>query len=210
MRRLLKDHPRLFCALCYAALSALYFLAAQLPLERHVIHTALDDRIPFLPGFIVPYVLWYAYVPALLLYVSGRSDARFRRQMAVLFSGMLVCLATFVLFPTRIDFRPDAAGEGALRALCRLIYANDKPHNVLPSMHCFESVLLHLEAFGPGTDAPAALRAASAVTAALICLSTVFIKQHAVPDALVGCALALVLHALANRIETRKRGNAPC
>ena len=28
----------------------------------HVIHTALDDRIPFCEYFIVPYLLWFGYV----------------------------------------------------------------------------------------------------------------------------------------------------
>lgn len=43
-------------------------------LEKHVtsnfnvIHTALDDKIPFIEFFIVPYMLWFGYVAYAVLY----------------------------------------------------------------------------------------------------------------------------------------------
>ena len=49
---------------------ALYFITEKLiPLENcHVIHSALDDLIPFNELFVIPYVLWYLLVAGSLLY----------------------------------------------------------------------------------------------------------------------------------------------
>ena len=105
-----------------------------------------------------------------------------------------------------MDLRPELSGEGGLfTALCRIIYAHDKPLNVFPSMHCFEALTVHLTTFsgGLGKRHPA-LRAGSGVLAALICLSTVFIRQHSVLDGLAGCALAVVCSALSGKLLSQK------
>ena len=48
-------------------------------------------------------------------------------------------------------------------------------------------------------------RGGSAVLLALICLSTVFVKQHSVLDAVTGCVLALLVYAAVRHIERRRR-----
>lgn len=45
------------------------WLEGRANLPYHVIHVGLDDWIPFLEGFIVPYLLWFLYVPAVLIYL---------------------------------------------------------------------------------------------------------------------------------------------
>ena len=128
--------------LLFGVLSAFYFVSQHLGLRYHVVHLPLDDWLPFWPGFIVFYVLWYFYVPGCMLWACFRARNVFYRQVAALFSGAFVCAAVFVLYPTCIDFRPSAAGPGLFRALCRLIYANDAPVNVFPSLHCYEALAM--------------------------------------------------------------------
>ncbi len=36
--------------------------------EYHVIHSVLDDKIPFVEYFIVPYLLWFVFIAAVFLY----------------------------------------------------------------------------------------------------------------------------------------------
>lgn len=36
----------------------------------HIIHTALDERIPFCEYFIVPYLLWFFYIAAAVLFFA--------------------------------------------------------------------------------------------------------------------------------------------
>ena len=53
------------------------------------------------------------------------------------------------------------------RALCRLIYANDAPVNVFPSLHCYEALVMHLATFRvPPLRVRKRLRLASAVLTA--------------------------------------------
>ena len=119
---------------------------------------------------------------------------------------VLLSTAFFLIWPTCIDFRPDAAGPGLLRWLCRFIYAHDRPVNVLPSLHCYEALAVHLGAFGAGRGRKMPVRRAlSAALVTLICLSTVFVKQHSVADLAAGCGLAAGIYALVRAFERRKQ-----
>ncbi len=108
-----------------------------------------------------------------------------------MFPGILLCTLIFLIYPTRIDFRPMSEGTGFFRWVCRFLYANDRPMNVFPSLHCFEAIAVHLATFASGYGkAHRAFQIGSAVLVVLICLSTVFIKQHSVLDVLGGAAVA--------------------
>ena len=143
----LKRHKELLWFGLFAVVSAAYFSLQFLGLRHHLIHTPVDDVIPFVPAFIIPYVLWYFYVPGMMLFMCFKDREVFMRQVATLFTGAFICIAVFALYPTRIYFRPDASGDGLLLTLCRLVYANDQPYNVLPSLHCYEALVLHLATF---------------------------------------------------------------
>ena len=147
MQSLFQKYRHALWFLLFGALSVFYFVSQHLGLRYHVVHLPLDDWLPFWPGFIVFYVLWYFYVPGCMLWACFRARDVFYRQVAALFSGAFVCAAVFVLYPTCVDFRPSAAGPGLARALCRLIYANDAPVNVFPSLHCYEALVMHLATF---------------------------------------------------------------
>lgn len=206
MRRWLRRYPQTLAFLMFLPVGGMYFLSQWMGLEHRVIHLPLDDRIPFVPAFIVPYILWYLYVPGMLLTTCFRDRGAFRRQAWTLFSGMLLSTAFFLIWPTCIDFRPDAAGPGLLRWLCRFIYAHDRPVNVLPSLHCYEALAVHLGAFGAGRGSKMPVRRAlSAALVTLICLSTVFVKQHSVVDLAAGCGLAAGIYALVRAFERRKQ-----
>lgn len=197
MRRLLQKYPQALAFLLFPLLGGLYFLSQQLPLQHHSVFLRADGYIPFLPGFVIFYILWYLYVPAPMLYACFRRRELFLRQCLTLFPGAMICTLLFFLWPSRIDFRPDAAGEGLLRALVRLLYQADAPVNVFPSLHCYEALAIHLATFHsrPGVKRRA-LRCVSAVLCALICASTLLIRQHSLADLLAGCTLAAAMHIL--------------
>ena len=119
-----------------------------------------------------------------------------------------LCVAVFVLYPTRIDFRPAADGTGVFLALCRLIYAHDAPVNVFPSLHCYEALVLHLVTFRtPPLCARKALRLVSFVLVLLICLSTLFVKQHSAADLIAGCTLAVAVYSLTTYLFSKRRSH---
>ncbi len=206
LRRWLQSYPHILWFLLFLPLGGMYFLSQHLGLSYHVVHTALDDRIPFLPIFIVPYILWYLYIPLPMVYMCFRDPVVFRRQVATLFSGALLATVFFLVYPTCIGFRPDASGDGVFLWLCRIIYRNDDPVNVLPSLHCYEATAIHLATFrGDFGRRHPWLRGGSAALLGLICFSTLFVKQHSVLDAAVGCLFAVPVYGVVRLIE-RKRG----
>lgn len=197
MLQFLKRHKDLLFFGLFLILTTFYFVSQQYAGPRHMIHAPLDDKIPFLPGFIVPYCVWFVYIPALMLYMCFTDPRRFRRQVLTLFSGAYFCGLIFLLYPSAIDFRPTPQGRDLFSALCRLIYASDRPVNVFPSLHCYEALAIHLSTFhGDFGRRHPVLRAGSLVLVIAICLSTVFVKQHSVLDLIAGVCLALVVHFL--------------
>ncbi len=208
MLRFLKRHKELRWLGMFIIVSAAYFSLEFLGLRHHPVHTAIDDAIPFIPAFIIPYVMWYFYIPGMMIIMCFKDKKVFRRQVATLFIGAFICIAIFAIYPTMIEFRPDASGDGFFLALCRLVFANDKPYNVLPSLHCYETTAIHLASFGGAAGYKnRKLRAASAITAVLICLSTLFVKQHSALDFISGCLLAVIIYAAVMQYENKTKQN---
>ena len=100
MRSWLSKNRHVYWLLGLVALALAYFVTQHLGLQYHVVHLPLDDRIPFCPAFVVFYILWYFYVPGCMLWACLRAKDVFCRQAAALFSGALLCVAVFVLYPT--------------------------------------------------------------------------------------------------------------
>ena len=44
------------------------FLEKHVTTKYHVMQTALDERIPFIEYFIVPYLMWFAFIAVVFLY----------------------------------------------------------------------------------------------------------------------------------------------
>lgn len=74
-------------------------------LERHnaseyfFIHSPLDDYIPFVEYFIVPYLLWFAFIAAAILYFLFTDKEGFYKLTAFLFTGMTIFLIICSHFP---------------------------------------------------------------------------------------------------------------
>lgn len=208
MANFLKKHKDLGWLSLFLVVVGLYFLSQQLPLDHRSVHCALDDKIPFWSAFCIPYVLWYLYIPGVMLYMCFRDPTIYHRQVLTVFPGGASMHADFLIYPTRIDFRPTAEGAGVFRWVCRFLYANDRPMNVFPSRHCFDAIAVHLATFASGYGkAHRGFQIGSAVLVVLICLSTVFIKQHSVLDVLGGAAVACAMHVLAGVILKKRRGS---
>ena len=65
--------------------------------QRHiwkyqVIHMAVDNYIPFNEIFIIPYFLWFVYVPAVVLYLALHNKDDYYRTAIFLCTGMTVFL----------------------------------------------------------------------------------------------------------------------
>lgn len=187
---------------------ALFFLFTKnLNLNYHLIHHKLDDIIPFAPIFSVPYYIWYFYVPGLLLIMGLTNKKGFYFQLIPIYIGIIVSCTLFLIYPSAVDFRPTVTqATNPFLWLCKQLFEFDRPINVFPSLHCFEAACLHLTSFTLGPwKKKKVLRILSAITSILICMSTVFIKQHSIIDLVAGVIMAIVL-TTATYLICKKKG----
>ncbi len=172
------------------------YLEQTVTTHFHVIETALDGYIPFCEYFIVPYLLWFAYIAWGLGYFYLREKDEYLRLCATLFSGMTLFLVISTVYPNGHYLRPQAfAHDNIFVWLVKLVYAADTPTNLFPSIHVYNSIAVntavwHCRSFRQNH----AVRFGSAVLTVSIILSTMFLKQHSVFDVVTGIGLALFMY----------------
>ena len=175
-----------------------YFLTENLiPAERCTpVHCPLDDMIPFCEYFVIPYVLWYLYLAGTLLFFGLYNVDGFRRISKYIIITQICAMTIYVLFPTRQDLRPETLeGNGLLVWLLESLYSFDTSTNVCPSLHVAYSLGL-ASVWVREKSAGRLWKVLMVTMSLLVCLSTVFIKQHSVLDfvwALPMCLLAEIV-----------------
>ncbi len=157
-----------------------------------MINIPLDDCIPFVEGFIVPYLMWFPFMAAAIVYVFFKDKKEFFAMCWNLIIGMSLFIVVSLVFPNGLDLRPDEfPRDNILTDLCRHLYSVDTSTNVIPSIHVFNSLACGIS-FGRALARRGHKKTAIAsyAMAALICISTVFVKQHSVVDVAAGLILS--------------------
>ena len=151
------------------------------------LRSPLDDLIPVVGPFVVPYVSLrpFIYLSAVLFLLFR---ARIYRSAALAMTvTLLVSYAFYVLLQTYIE-RPVLTGTDVFSQMIREVYAGDQPFNDFPSLHASLSTIFAIHWWR--IDRRIGL--AVGIWTALIVLSTVFVKQHYVADMVGGVLLAFV------------------
>lgn len=157
-----------------------------------VIHVTLDDYIPFCEYFIVPYLLWFAYIAAGIVYFAIKNKQEYFNLCKILFFGMTIFLIVSTICPNGHLLRPTTfTRDNLFTDLVKMLYKADTATNLFPSIHVYNSVTLnaviwHSENFKDNR----LIRYGSAILSTTIVLSTVFLKQHSAFDVVTGLILA--------------------
>ena len=154
----------------------------------------LDDAIPFCEYFVVFYCLWYVLLIGVGLYLLFRDRDAFRRYMQFLAITFFLSELIWVLVPNGQDLRPAVMPRDNLfTALISALYRIDTNTNVFPSVHVVGAVGAALAVWDSHSlRHRKMLRWGVVVLAALICVSTLFVKQHAILDVVSGLMLSLL------------------
>jgi len=172
-------------AVCYGLFTATYVSINVFSVGRdaHTLFLPGEERLPFLPIFEYLYVL--TYFIAVLLIATVRDYDRFRRLLHATGLTLLVAYATYFLFPVYFE-RPRLEVTSLHTWLLSLEYM-DKPYNHFPSLHVALSWLAVHASQVSGRS-----RVGLWLLAAVISVSTLFVKQHYIADVLYGFALAWI------------------
>lgn len=158
----------------------------------HEVSCAMDALIPFNEVFVIPYYFWFIYEIGTLVFLFCYDVKAFKHMMRFIIFTYGVTMIVYLVYPTCQNLRPAVfARDNVLTHIVRYLYNFDTNTNVCPSIHVLGSLAAmfaswHSKRFnGWG-------RFIMTILAALICVSTLFIKQHSVLDVMWGMILGIV------------------
>lgn len=172
-----------------------------------LIQIGLDEKIPFIEHFIIPYLFWFAFMAITVVYFFFKDRTEFYRLFAFLCIGMTLFLIISTIWPNGQALRPTVfARDNIFVDLVRNLYRTDTPTNVFPSIHVYNTLGCYIAIRqSRHLRQIRGIQIASLVVTILIILSTVFLKQHSFVDALGAGVIAGVAYLLAYKIEFKKR-----
>jgi membrane-associated phospholipid phosphatase len=173
----------------------LYFLTNRIdaPGRWFFQDTWLDDYIPLVSYFVIPYVALYPYIIGTMLIVLGTPFA-FQAYTALAIAAWTAALFWY-LFPAGIlrkrDIKPDFFTNMII-----WLYEHDHENNTIPSSHVFYAIICsyYLALIFP------AFTLLFVIGGFLISISTVLTKEHHLADILGGIVWAVASIALAHWI----------
>ena len=194
MRAKKKDLPYLLCLLVMPALGFIYTLLNTDTREAVILSTQLDEWIPFVPMFIVPYILWYAFILGYLFYFWYKDVPTFLKTLGIIVIGEVVCFVIYFYFQTTVP-RPELTGSGTFVDLVGMIYSHDQPYNAFPSIHVLTTFAIILGNFNI-KDKHLFHSAFVPIMGSLIIVSTLFVKQHFVLDMVSSIFLTTFIYGI--------------
>ncbi len=182
-----------------------FFVEAVNPVERcFLIHTAVDDMIPFCEWFIIPYLLWSPIMLGVQLYLMVYDVPAFKKYSKFLIVSFSIATVIFLVFPTYQNLRPEQLSrDNLLTRLVGLIYAVDTSTNVCPSGHVIGSFAYWAAALHSDVFRTPGKMTVITILAILTSVATVFLKQHTIIDVVA----AIPVCAVAYWICYRKKGS---
>ena len=177
----------------------------------HIINGSIDDMIPFCEIFVIPYFLWFVYIAAscvfMLLKANNQEFISFALSLII---GMSVCMIICMIYPNGLTLRPESTSDTILGKMVASLYKTDTPTNVFPSIHVYNSIAVHValvKCTALKNHKP--VKNASLILCILICMSTVFLKQHSLYDVAGGIILIGVIYHLLYALPEKKAQKQP-
>lgn len=158
--------------------------------------TDIDNFIPLLPLFVIPYLFGLIFWIFTILKINLSKDERLIKEFnLMLIIASIVSVAIYILIPTFVT-RPVVTGTDIFSDILRFIYSNDQVYNAAPSGHTFYTILcfVGLNRLVPGK------KYLWGILSILIIISTVLTKQHNFLDIVIGIVFALGVIFLSMRV----------
>ncbi|GLC78008.1 phosphatase PAP2 family protein [Lacrimispora brassicae] len=197
MKNLLHRYRHIWI-LSYAFIYIPWFIYLEKTVTNHyhIMHVAIDDLIPFNEYFIIPYLLWFAYIAAAVWYFFFTNVKDYYRLCTMLFTGMTISLVVCTVFPNGTDLRPVIdPGKNICSTIVGILYSTDTCTNVFPSIHVYNSICVHIAVIhSERLKKYRLLKTGSLLLMISICLATVFLKQHSAFDGLGSLVMAYVMY----------------
>ena len=170
-----------------------FFFAERVfnPSDYHSIYCSFDDLIPFCEFFVIPYASWYFFLFFMNLYTLAYDTKLFKRFMRYVIITFTVATAIYFIFPTCQNLRPEQfERDNIFTTAVSFLYSIDTNTNVLPSVHVIGSAAVVSAALH--SNMKKLSKATVVLIGFLICLSTVFLKQHSFLDVIAAIPICVI------------------
>ena len=175
-------------------LGLVYKILNNNPREAVILSTDVDSMIPFLPVFILPYIIWYAFIFGYLVYFWYKDIRVYMKTLTLIVVGELICFLIYFFFQTTVP-RPKLVGDGILIDLVGMIYSHDQPYNAFPSIHVLTTFAIILGSISI-RNKHIIHSIFIPVMGSLIILSTLFVKQHYILDMFASMFLTSFIYGI--------------
>ena len=172
------------------------FVERLSPITRYFpIYCTLDDLIPFCEFFLLPYLFWFIYLVGMHIYTLLYDIAAFQRMMKFIIISYSVTMLIYFIFPTCQELRPsEFVRDNLFTRFLFYFYQFDTNTNVCPSIHVIGTAAVWCTSRTIQRFQTPAWRFAFGTAAFLICISTVFLKQHSIVDILAAIPICLIAY----------------
>ncbi|MCR4744825.1 MAG: phosphatase PAP2 family protein [Lachnospiraceae bacterium] len=198
MKNFLKRYSHAWIIIAYTLIYIPWFMFLEKNVKNsyHIIHMAVDDIIPFCEYFIVPYLLWFFYIAATVIYFIFTNKSEYKKLCAFLITGMTVFLLVSTFYPNGATLRPTVFPHNNIfTRLVIQLYSTDTPTNIFPSIHVYNSLGCY---FAISTSEKLSknkpVLISSFILTFSIILATMFLKQHSVFDVITAFALSTFMY----------------
>lgn len=187
----------------YALVYLIWFqlLEKKVTNNYHVIHTTIDDFIPFIEVFVIPYFFWFAYICIAVVYFLFTSTEDYRKLCWFLAIGMTLFLVVSTIWPNGHHLRPyTMPRDNMFTRMIVNLYHTDTPTNVWPSIHVYNSMAVYFAVIcSKRFKEKRGVRIGSFCISLSIVLATMFIKQHSVFDVIIALAMSFIMYIFVYR-----------
>lgn len=198
MKKYYERYKHALPAIGYFAIYLLWFTYLEQKVKRpaNLIHMKIDDVIPFCEVFVIPYLLWFAYIAVAIIYFFFKNKREYFRLCTFLFTGMTVFLIISTLWPNGHHLRPHVMPrDNIFTALTSMLYSADTPTNLWPSIHVYNSLGIHIAIIkNQKLCKNKPVHIGSLLLCVSIIFSTVFLKQHSVFDVITAFIMAAIMY----------------
>jgi membrane-associated phospholipid phosphatase len=176
----------------------LYFVLNAPSDVIHNVKLPLDDLIPRLPVFVVPYLLFLPWLWLVVVYAWLKRKSFYQLALSLTIVNLLA-YAVYLAFQTIVP-RDIVVGSDVFSNILRTLYDNDLPYAGFPSLHCGLSAVVATYFICRKSKWAWAFVS----MAALVVASTLFTKQHFILDAVAGVGLGTIVTVLVFRMMRKQ------
>ncbi len=184
-----------------------YFLTENLipPEKCHSVHSVIDDIIPFCELFVIPYVFWYILIVISLIYFAAHNVEAFKNLSKYIMITQAIAMIAYIVWPSKQELRPEIFPRDNFLSDCvGFLYSFDTNTGVCPSLHVAYSIgIASVWLKENGVKLIYKLLVLFAVI--MICLSTMFIKQHSAIDFFAALPVCLVAEIVVFKTNLLKK-----